>query len=83
MIACDAAEHCLENDPVLLAFFPMGVLLILNRATNVNAGHQPEVDFLHHWAVVWLKLSGKSSLQEKRNLEILLLMACTGRLPES
>ena len=27
----------------------------------LSDGHQPEVDFLHHWAVVWLKLSGKSS----------------------
>jgi len=31
---------------------------------------QPEVDFLHHWAVVWFKLSGKSSLLEKRKLTI-------------
>ena len=27
----------------------------------LSDGRQPEVDFLHHWAVVWLKLSGKSS----------------------
>ena len=83
MIACDVAEHSLEMIPCSSRSSPWGVLLILNRATDVNDGHQPEVDFLHHWAVVWLKLSGKSSLQEKRNLEILLLMACTGRLPES
>ena len=31
---------------------------------------QPEVDFLQPWEVVWFKLSGKSSLQEKRHLEI-------------
>ena len=28
-------------------------------------GRQSEVDFLHHWAVAWLKLLGKSSLKEK------------------
>ena len=35
---------------------------------SLSDGRQPEVDFLHHWAVVWLKLSGKSSLKEKRKL---------------
>ena len=29
------------------------------------------MDFLHHWEVVWLKLSGKSSLKEKRNTSLL------------
>ena len=28
----------------------------------LSDGRQPEVDFLHHWGVVWLKLLGKSSL---------------------
>ena len=30
--------------------------------TLSNSGRQPEVDFLQHWAVVWLKPLGKSSL---------------------
>ena len=36
----------------------------------MSDGRQPEVDFLHHWGAVWLKLSGKSSLKEKRNSAI-------------
>ena len=36
----------------------------------MSDGRQPEVDFLHHWAAVWLKLSSKSSLKEKRNVAI-------------
>jgi len=28
----------------------------------LSDGRQPEVDFLHHWAVVLLKRLGKSSL---------------------
>ena len=27
----------------------------------LSDGGQPKVDFLHHWSVVWFKLSGKSS----------------------
>ena len=33
------------------------------------------MDFLHHWGAVWLKLSGKSSLKEKRNSAIQVLLA--------
>ena len=28
----------------------------------LSDGRQLQVDFLNHWAVFWLKLSGKSSL---------------------
>ena len=41
----------------------------------MSDGRQPEVDFLHHWGVVWLKLSGKSSLKKKRNSAIQVLLA--------
>ena len=30
----------------------------------MSDGRQSEVDFLHRWAVAWLKLSGKSSSQK-------------------
>ena len=43
-------------------------LLSLKATAFLSDGRQPEVDFLHHWAVVWLKLSGKSFLKEKRKL---------------
>ena len=34
-----------------------------NRCVNYPLdGRQPKVDFLHRWAVVWFKLSGKSFL---------------------
>ena len=36
----------------------------------LSEARQPEVDFLQPWGVVWFKPSGKSSLQEKRHLEI-------------
>ena len=36
----------------------------------MSDGRQSEVDFLHRWPVAWLKLSGKSSLQKKRNSAI-------------
>ena len=35
---------------------------VYGKQTTITDGRQPEVDFLHHWGVVWLKLSGKSSL---------------------
>ena len=41
----------------------------------MSDGRQPEVDFLHHWGVVWLKLSGKSYLKKKRNSAIQVLLA--------
>ena len=45
--------------------------VLLRKFTSVlSDGRQPEVDFLHHWGMVWLKLSGKSSLKEKRNSAI-------------
>ena len=42
-------------------------------AAFLSDGRQPEVDFLHPWAVVWLKLSGKSSLGEKKLSNKILL----------
>ena len=40
----------------------VAIMALLRRLSNsvFELGHQPEVDFLHHWASVWLKLSGKS-----------------------
>ena len=32
----------------------------------MSEGRQQVVDFSNHWAVVWLKLSGKSFLREKK-----------------
>ena len=31
----------------------------------MSDGRQPEVDFLHHWAVVWFKLSGQKTKEKK------------------
>ena len=50
-------------------------------AAFLSDGRQPEVDFLHHWTVVWLKLSGKSSLREKK-LSNTILLASTHRKRE-
>ena len=36
----------------------------------LSDAHQPEVEFLHPWAVVWVKQSGESSVQEKRHSAI-------------
>ena len=58
---------CRLSSPVLLRKFTIfepdnGTIGSLKATAISSDGRQPEVDFLHHWAVVWLKLSGKSSL---------------------
>ena len=34
----------------------------------MSDGRQPEVDFLHHWGVVWFKRSGKSVFLRENKL---------------
>ena len=34
----------------------------------MSGGRQPEVDFLHHWGVVWFKRSGKSVFLRENKL---------------
>ena len=60
-----------DSNTVLKRLSRQGALAEGAYATAFSSdGRQPEVDFLHHWAVVWLKLSGKSSLKEKRKLAV-------------
>ena len=48
------------------SFFPSPYLPTTQKGalakTFLSEARQPEVDFLQPWAVVWFKLSGKSSL---------------------
>ena len=45
----------------------------LSNSIILSDRRQPEVDFLHRWAVVWLKLSGKLSFKEKRKSAMKIL----------